>query len=207
MTEPADASHAALVAALEAIDGVERACADTARRLLLVVCGDAAASQPVEARVLAVLARTPSAAGLRAEFSFRAAPEPQRRVRLAGVRVEGAGRAEARVVVSLEWRGRPHTASGAVQGGSVGIVRAAGEATLRALTDVVGGGLQFGLTAAKTTRVYDEEMVLALVHSPSAPGRALVGVASVAGTVEDAAARAALSACNRLLGNYLETGS
>lgn len=195
-----------LVAELETIEGVERAYVDAGRRTLVVVCGGAAVERgPVEALARAAVAGAAAAADHAVEICFRSPPEPNRRVRLVSAAQHQAGRADAHIVVSLEWQTRHFDARAAVQGGSVGVVRAAGEATLRALEAVVAERVRFQLTAAKTTRVYDEEIVLVLVHSPAAPGRALVGVAAVAGSVEAAAARAALSACNRLLGNYLET--
>jgi hypothetical protein len=194
-----------IVAKLRGVAGVERVYADTQAQTIVVLCAAAPDSPPPEPVARALLASHPRMKQYRLEVGYTEPVESPRRVRLCGVTTGPGEPGQQRARVVLEWQGRQTTGRGDAPTGSVGTIRAVGEATLRALMEIVDNRVTFQLTGAKTSRVYDEEIVLVLVHTALDPAAPLVGVASAGTSIEYAAARAVLGACNRLLGNYLET--
>ncbi|MGH7458942.1 MAG: hypothetical protein ACREKN_07700 [Longimicrobiaceae bacterium] len=133
------------------------------------------------------------------------AEESRRRVRF----VEATYRPDPRSVsaaVSLEWNGRQAGGEAVAPAGVAAELRVPALATLRALEKLMDGKLRFELVGIKSTRAFDADLVVVLIHCPNHPERRLVGVCLNSGkSVAESAALAVLNATNRVLGNYLDT--
>lgn len=193
-----------LRADLEAISGVRFVTIEGVRPNVFVIC-DGSEGAGVELAVRTRVARN----GLRADqvdiqIGYLAAPQPRRRVYLARVDMEypRIGRATATVV--LEWGGKLFESRLEGDSGPAVELRLAALATIAALEQVLEGELTFSLVGIRSTRAFDQDLVVVLARSPQDPGdRPLVGISLVNHTPWRGAALAVLNATNRLLGNYL----
>lgn len=128
-----------------------------------------------------------------------------RRVRFVGCVTRQPRVGEFLAAVELEWSGETYRGEAEGESGSAAELRTAALAACRALEAVLPGSLRLSVVGVKAIRVFDNDMVATLLHSPENPDRRLVGVALVTEDPYTSASRAVLNATNRLLGNYLVT--
>ena len=129
----------------------------------------------------------------------------EQRVRFLRFSFEKLPDARCRANVVLE-RPEGGTCEGAADGMATqaGELRCAAEATARALQEVVGDRLQFQLLGVKAVKAFDSSVVIvSLSSSEDGPATRLVGSCLVDEDLPKGAARAVLSATNRLLGNTI----
>lgn len=131
--------------------------------------------------------------------------EPETRVRFEGLETKNleGGRASVRVV--LRWHEGEHFV-GVAEGRSsdAGILRCAAEATARALELAVGERIRLAVIGVETVEAFEAVLVIVGLSSRlNDEQRRLVGSCVIKGEMGDAAARAVLSATNRLVGSNL----
>lgn len=132
-------------------------------------------------------------------------PPSQQRVRFLDFSFETLPDARCRANVVLERPGGG-TYEGAADGMATqaGELRCAAEATARALQEVVGARLRFRLLGVKAVKAFDSSVVIVSLSSrEDGPSTRLVGSCLVDEDLPKGAARAVLSATNRLLGNTI----
>jgi hypothetical protein len=129
--------------------------------------------------------------------------EPRRRVRFLSARLTSPRPGRATAEVELEWAGQTYTEEMEGESGSAVELRLAALATVRSLEAILGSRMKFELVGIKGLRAFDTEVVVALLNSPQASGRSLVGAALATDNLYRSAALAVLNATNRVLGNYL----
>lgn len=102
------------------------------------------------------------------------------------------------VTVTLTWNGEQYTGSAAGPAASSARLRIIGEATLRALEEVLGGGPPLALDAIATTSVGVRPVIVAQVVSMRGVDEEVaVGSALIKGEEAEAVVRAVLDALNR----------
>ena len=124
-----------------------------------------------------------------------------------GLAPDGVGKCIARV--ALEWQGQEQ-AAGEARGESTphGELRAAAEATLRAIERFADGKLAFEFAGVKAMRGFDADiiMVSVMLQRGGAPQR-LLGCHLAEQDLPRGAAMATLHATNRIVASYLATRS
>ncbi len=129
----------------------------------------------------------------------------EQRVRFLRFSFEKLPDARCRANVVLE-RPEGGTCEGAADGMATqaGELRCAAEATARALQEVAGDRLEFQLLGVKAVKAFDSSVVIVSLSSrQDGPATRLVGSCLVDEDLPKGAARAVLSATNRLLGNTI----
>lgn len=191
---------------LEALPGVRRVIVD-GPPIRIFVIGEAPDEEaPLEMSAQAVLARAGWAADqVELNISYMPTDQAPRRVRWIGVEVKHPRVGWMTAEVELEWAGKTYRGKAEGEGGLASELRVCGLASARALEAIIGGALTLSLVGIKSIRIFDHDLVSALLHSPQAPDRHLVGVSLVTDGVHRSASLAVLNATNRLLGNYLST--
>lgn len=129
----------------------------------------------------------------------------QQRVRFLDFSFEKLPDARCRANVVLE-RPEGGTYEGAADGMATqaGELRCAAEATARALQGIAGDRMQFQLLGVKAVKAFDSSVIIVSLSSrEDGPATRLVGSCLVDDDLPKGAARAVLSATNRLLGNTI----
>ena len=129
----------------------------------------------------------------------------EQRVRFLKFSFEKLPDARCRANVVLE-RPEGGTCEGAADGMATqaGELRCAAEATARALQEVAGDRLHFQLLGVKAVKAFDSSVIIVSLSSrEDGPPTRLVGSCLVDEDLPKGAARAVLSATNRLLGNTI----
>lgn len=92
------------------------------------------------------------------------------------------------------------------QSSTMGDLRVAADAAIKALATFSGGELDFELIGVKTVRAFDANLIIVSVvlKDPVSPAR-LLGAYLADGDMARGAALAVLNATNRILGNFLAT--
>ncbi len=129
----------------------------------------------------------------------------EQRVRFLKFSFERLPDARCRANVVLE-RPEGGTCEGVANGMATqtGELRCAAEATARALQEVAGDRLRFQLLGVKAVKAFDSSVVIVSLSSrEDGPATRLVGSCLVDEDLPKGAARAVLSATNRLLGNTI----
>ena len=188
---------------LETIPGVQRAVVDGGTGEIVVV-GRRERVDDFRPAVEGLLGRE----GIPAEALevFLAAPErseAQQRVRFVGAQLEHPRANYSVGTVTLEWLGEQFTTRSEGEGGIALELRVCAQATVDALQAIVRNEVTFQLVGVKAIRIFDNDLVAVLLHSPQAPDRRLVGLSLVAEDAHRSGAIAVLNATNRMLGNYL----
>ena len=194
----------AVRAELQALHGVRRIALDGESGGAILIC-DGRARPSLDGRVADILARE----GIPREAveivsTAGAHRDVQRRVRFDGVRLERPRANFSVATVALDWKDRRYEGRSEGEGGAALELRVCAEATIEALHQVLEEEVVFRLVGVKAIRVFDNALVAALLRSPQAPDRQLVGL-SLGDDAHRAAAVAVLNATNRMLGNYLVT--
>ena len=130
---------------------------------------------------------------------------PDRRVRFLEFSFEKLPDARCRANVVLE-RPEGDTYQGKADGMATqaGELRCAAEATANALQEVAGDTLRFELLGVKAVKAFDSSVVIvSLSMRKTGPATRLVGSCLVDDDLPRGAARAVLSATNRMLGNTI----
>lgn len=193
----------ALRDALQEVEGVQHAVVDRATGRVVLVCDESAPGE-IETAVRGRLAvEGLELGGLELLVSYSTRPDVQRRVRFESVAVEAVSAKFSVATVSLEWRGRSHPGRAQGEGGMPLELRLCALATIEALQATVASELTFQLVGIKAIRIFDHDLIAALLHSPQAADRRLIGTSLVLDDPHRSAAMAVLNATNRILGNYL----
>ncbi len=132
-------------------------------------------------------------------------PPPGGRVRFLEFSFEKLPDARCRAAVVLE-RPEGDTYRGVADGVATqaGELRCAAEATARALQGIAGDRMQFQLLGVKAVKAFDSSVIIVSLSSrEDGPATRLVGSCLVDDDLPKGAARAVLSATNRLLGNTI----
>lgn len=135
----------------------------------------------------------------------RAAEDPDARVRLEDLTLARPARGSVEVRVALRWwEGESFVARVAGPDSDMGLMQSAAQATARALELAVGERIRLEVIGVETVEAFDALLVVVGLASGLAEDpRRLVGSCAVKGEPADAAARAVLSATNRLVGSNL----
>ena len=115
--------------------------------------------------------------------------------------------AQCSAEVELEWApGTKYRGRAEGQSSTMGDLRIAAEAAIRALVTFSDGELDFELIGVKTVRAFDSNLIIGsvLLKDPVAPAR-LLGAYLADGDMTRGAALAVLNATNRILGNFITT--
>lgn len=201
-----DADRDRLRAELESIEGVRRAVIDGVPPVVYLLC-DRLEGSPVELLARAVLLRHGySAVDADLQLCFFPAPQAPRRVRLVEAELAHSTVGRATASVALEWGGRTYRESVEGESGPGMELRLAAQAAVQSLEALIGGALRFRLVGVKSIRAFDADLVVVLLRTEDASTRSLLGSAIVGESAAQAVTRAVLSATNRILGNYLDTG-
>lgn len=192
---------------LEAIPTVERAWVEGPPWRVYLICEPGGTGPPVEAAASSVLARVGIPAGeAQVRTSFLAQPEPRRRVRLVGGKLEHPTihRASARVV--LEWMDEHFLGEAGGEGGTAADLRACALATLQAVEKIIPSAPAFQLVGIKAVHVFDRDLLVVVLRAGAPGDQSLIGAALLSEELASSVARAVLNALNRALGNYLAVG-
>lgn len=109
--------------------------------------------------------------------------------------------------VELEWApGTKYRGRAEGQSSTMGDLRIAAEAAIKALVSFSDGELDFELIGVKTVRAFDSNLIIVsvLLKDPVSPAR-LLGAYLADGEMTRGAALAVLNATNRILGNFIST--
>lgn len=193
---------ARLRADLEGIACVRRAFLDGEPPELFLIC-EREESEPAEPLARALLSRHGLPGDIPVHVAYVPEPEPRRRVRFVAARLTSPRPGRSVAEVELEWGGRTYAGETEGESGPALELRLAGLATVRTLEGILGDHMRFELVGIKQVRAFDTEVVVALLRSEQAAGKALVGAAIAADNLYRSAALAVLNATNRILGNYL----
>jgi hypothetical protein len=189
--------------AIEELEGVEQVAIDGPPwRILLLVSGEGSVAR-AEAAARASVSREgidPDSITILAGYS--AAPEPRRRIRFCGARIQRLRTGWAQAEVVLEWGGRETEASAEGESSPSGELRLVAQATLDALEALLDTPLGITLVGAKATRVFDTDLVVVVLRSTEG-SQSLTGAALVRRDFARACSVAVLHATNRRLGNFL----
>jgi hypothetical protein len=189
---------------LETIDAVERAVVEGPPWKVYLICKSGAAAQPADSAARSVLTEAGlDASGAEVHVSMLSPAAPERRVRLAAVRLTHPTARSAAATVLLEWDGTEHSGEAEGEGGPVGDLRVAGIATIRALRAVQPELPPLQIIGIRMLRVFDNDLVVVLVGIGGSVGQSLLGTSLVTSDLPLTVARAVLNALNRMLGNYL----
>lgn len=189
---------------LEAIRGVQRAVVDGPSGEVVVV-GRREHAADLQPAIEAILEKEGIAAeALELFIAVPAKLDAQRRVRFVGAELEHPRANYSVATVTLEWMGESFSAAAEGEGGIALELRVCAQATVDALQQILAGEVTFQLVGVKAIRIFDNDLVAVLLHSPQAPDRRLVGLSLVAEDAHRSGAIAVLNATNRLLGNYLQ---
>ena len=189
-----------LRAELEALEGVTRAVVEYDPPRVLLVCERT--ESPTEILVNTVLASHGLPADqTEVQVAYLPHPEPRRRVRFVGARMDKSSIGRARATVELEWSGQVYRASVEGESGPALELRLAALATLRTLEAILGERLTFELVGIKSFRAFDTDVVVVLLRTE--PVNSLIGASLATNDPYRSASLAVLNATNRVLGNYL----
>jgi len=195
-----------LLPALESIPGVSRAVLQGPPWELFLICDHTVENAAqVELAARARLAEAGlTTRDVAVHLSFVAAPPPRQRVRFVTSSAEMLGPMRAAASVTLEWGGRLFHERVEGESGLAASLRLPALATVHALEAAAGIELHLRLIGIRTIRVFDADLVVALLRSGPAPGVPLIGASLVSQEeLHRSAALAVLHATNRVLGNYL----
>jgi len=195
-------ARARLRAELESIGCVQRAFLEGDPLEVYLVC-DREEQEPAEPLARAVMGRFGLPERTPLTVAYVPMPEPRRRVRFVSARLTSPRPGRASAEVALEWAGQTYSEEMEGESGSAVELRLAALATVRTLEAILGGHMRFDLVGIKGMRAFDTDVVVALLNSEQAAGRALVGAALATDNLYRSAALAVLNATNRVLGNYL----
>lgn len=134
--------------------------------------------------------------------------EPRRgRLRFKGFRFERTQNARCSATVELEWiAGESVVGRADGVASQLGDLRAAAEATLRAIETFLRGAVALELIGVKTMRAFDANIVMVSVHATTPDGqRRLLGCHLSDDDQLRGAVVATLQATNRVLGNAIAT--
>jgi hypothetical protein len=194
--------RAQLRADLEALGSIQRAFLDGEPPELFLIC-DKEELEPAEPLARAALVQHGFPEETPVHVAYAPMAEPRRRVRFLSARLTSPRPGRATAEVELEWAGQTYTEEMEGESGSAVELRLAALATVRSLEAILGSRMKFELVGIKGLRAFDTEVVVALLNSPQASGRSLVGAALATDNLYRSAALAVLNATNRVLGNYL----
>lgn len=195
-----------LRAELQTLPGVYAVVVPPSSDQVFVVCEAPQDALPLEAAAQLALARAGYAPDeIRLEISFRVPQQAPRRVRFEEARLERPRAGVAVATVGLEWADTRHEAVVEGESGPASELRVCALASIAALTEVLAGQVTLQLVGIKSVRVFDSDLVTVVLRCPQIPDRTLIGTALVTVDAARAAALAVLNACNRLVGNYLNT--
>lgn len=194
----------ALADRLGEIDGVQRAFIEAGPPVRVYLICQVGPPERAELEARALLARAGLTPGrVELHTASLAAPQPRRRARLVSVGYEetrpGAGLARVR----LEWNDVEHEGTAGGESGPVAPLRLVARATLGGLESVLDGAIRFDLVGVKGLRIFDRDLVVALIRGSEASEAPFAGASLVADDLARSACLAVLNATNRLLGNYL----
>lgn len=127
------------------------------------------------------------------------------RIRFEGVEIARIGSNHVNARVSLRWHnGEIFLSQAEDQDTEIGVMRAVASATSQALEQAVDDRVRLRLVGVKTVQAFDAVLVVVALSSRfDDHEQQLVGSCVMKDDVEHAAARAVLSATNRLLGSNL----
>lgn len=189
---------------LNGIAGVRRAFVEEGLPFRVYLICEPGQPERAELEARATLARfgvTPGQAEV--QVAYLAIPQPRRRARLVSVGYEeprpGAGMAH----VTLEWHDVEHEGAATGESGPVAPLRLVARATLGALESVLDGVVHFDLVGVKALRIFDRDLVVALIRGNDTSEPPFAGASLVSDDLPRSACLAVLNATNRLLGNYL----
>ena len=195
-----------LSALLSGLPAVREVVTDAATNRVFLICeGAEPEGALLSAARNALRAGGVDPAGVELQVAYLAAPQPARRVRFVGVELRRPRAGAAEAEVTLEWDGEMHRGRAEGEASAAGEMRTCGNATLRALEEVVSSSTRFNLVGIKAIRIFDTDLVSVLLHSPEL-SHGLIGASLVTQDVPHACALAVLNATNRVLGNLLATG-
>jgi len=130
-------------------------------------------------------------------------PRKMRRSRFEALTMAYPGRDRVAARVTLEWEDEILEGWAEAELNAVNEMKVAAGATLRAVERVVRNRASFNVMGIKEFTVFDHNLVIVLVHSPQVEDR-LIGMVVVDGDRRRAAALAALTATNRIMGRFVE---
>jgi hypothetical protein len=149
----------------------------------------------LDRRVISVVQITPEQIAARGAGGDRA--------QIVGIREEPDGN-RVTAIVTLSWQGDEVTGSSTGPSAASYRIRLVGEATLKALEELLGGSSPLALDAIGTPAVGMRDLVVAVVVSTTDKGEAVaVGSALNNGEASEAAVRAVLDAMNRRIPELL----
>jgi hypothetical protein len=208
MTEqeiPTSSTDPRLVA-LAAVPGVLQALAGSDGDSVFLLCDSEEQEAPLLMRAREALRSAGhDAAGASLQIAYLAPPQPARRARFVGLEISRPAPGETAAEVTLEWEGQLYVGQAEGEASAPGEMRTCGNATLRALEEVISGSARFTLLGIKATRIFDTDLVAVLLTPEDARDQGLIGASLVTDEVHRAAALAVLNATNRYLGNFLNT--
>ena len=188
---------------LEQPDGVLRVAIDASSGSTMLVC-DSDSWPSLDHALTSVLTREGiSRDAVDVLFDYPSMPGVQRRVRFEDVQYERPHSNFFVVNVAIGWEDQSLWGRAEGEGGQAVELRVCAQATTAALYELLKGEVSFQLVGVKAVRVFDQDLVAVLLHSPQAPDRRMVGVSLVVDDPYRSAVLAVLNATNRLLGNYL----
>jgi hypothetical protein len=194
--------RARLRADLEGIGCVRRAFIEDDPAEVYLIC-DQEETEPAEPLARATLAQHGFPENTPLHVAHAPMAEARRRVRFVSARLSSPRPGRSLASVQLEWGGQTFEEEMEGESGSAVELRLAGLATVRTLEGILGDRMHFDLVGIKGTRAFDTDVVVALLRSDQAAGKALVGAALATDNLYRSAALAVLNATNRVLGNYL----
>ena len=185
------------------LDGVLRVAIDASTGITMLVC-DSDSWPSLDHALTGILTRE----GIPRDavdvlFDYPSVPGVQRRVRFERVEYERNHSNFFVADVALGWKDQSLLGRAEGEGGQAVELRVCAQATTAALHELLKGEVSFQLVGVKAVRVFDQDLVAVLLHSPQAPDRRMVGVSLVVDDAYRSAVLAVLNATNRLLGNYL----
>jgi hypothetical protein len=193
-----------LRAELEAVTGVRRAFVDAPESRIYLICDPPDPTVALEAAVESVLERSGISAGsIDLQLTYPLSVAVDRRVRFVEMKLDRSRVGICAGTAVLEWDGRRFEGHAEGEGGGAGEIRTCAQATARALEAVVAGRVPLELLGIKSIRIFDQDLISVILHSPVAPDRRLVGVSLVLHDQPRSASLAVLNATNRLLGSHL----
>ncbi len=131
--------------------------------------------------------------------------DTETRVRFEGVEIARPEPGRTAAKATVRWReGESFTGSAEGRDSDLGVLQCAAEATARALEAAVGDRIRLEVVGVETVEAFEAILVIVGLSSQlNSEQRRLVGSCVIKGDPADSAARAVLSATNRLVGSNL----
>lgn len=141
------------------------------------------------------------------EQSDAAAAKREQRLRFSDFNFSRSQSGQCIAEVELEFSpGAKYRGRAQGQSSSMGDLRVAADAAIKALSTFSEGQLDFELIGVKTVRAFDANLIIVsvILKDPVSPAR-LLGAYLADGDMARGAALAVLNATNRILGNFIAT--